>query len=42
MTSALSEPIFSSKGMVMNIIADMIAPEIKPNVKTVFFMTTSP
>src|SRR5215470_14811619 len=26
----------------MNIIAAMIAPEIKPNVKTILFITTSP
>ena len=28
------------KGIVANIIADRIAPEIKPNVKTILFMTT--
>jgi hypothetical protein len=37
-----SNPIFSAKATVMVIITDRTAPEIKPNVKTVFFMTTSP
>src|SRR5215475_7966049 len=39
MTIPLSMPILSIKDTMANIIKDIKAPEITPNVKTVFFMS---